>query len=103
MTQEGLIHDREFNATHQRASKTWRELRFVGTATGEPIVVQEQFHRHQPPPKEEVCQFLKLLDEKIKQQTVADLAEKLPSRLHEPPQGIKQLFEDNCFNQCQIV
>jgi hypothetical protein len=59
MTQEGLIYDREFKATHQRASKTWHALRFVGKTTGEIEVVQEQFHRHQPPSKEEVCQFLK--------------------------------------------
>jgi hypothetical protein len=53
--------------------------------------------------KKKYASFWKLLDKKIKQQTVADLPEKLPSRLHDPPQGIKLLFEDNCFNQCQIV
>lgn len=57
MTQEELIHDREYNTTHQRASKTRRALRFVCTATGELEAVQEQFHRHQPTPMEEICRF----------------------------------------------
>jgi hypothetical protein len=47
--------------------------------------------------------FFKLLDGKIKHQIVATLAEKSPSRLHDSPQGIKQLFEDHCFNQAQIL
>jgi len=42
--------------------------------------------------------FRKLLDEKIKQQIVAVLAEKLPSRLPDSPQWIKQVFENYCFN-----
>ena len=35
VTPEERIHAREINATHQRASRTGCELRFVGTATGE--------------------------------------------------------------------
>ena len=73
-------------------------------ATGELEVFQEQFHHHQQPPLEKkYASFRKLLDEKIKQQIVVVLEEKLPSRLPDSAQGIKQLFEDYCFNQGQIL
>ena len=103
MTQEGLIHDREFNATNQRAPKTRRALRFVCTATGELEVVQEQFHRHQPLPVEEICQFLQAVRWKDKATNSCFLAEKLPSRLHNSSQGIRELFEDYCFHEGQIL
>jgi hypothetical protein len=48
MTQEECVQVREINATHQSASRTRRALRFVGTAIGEPEVVQEQVHRLNP-------------------------------------------------------
>jgi len=76
MTQEEHVQAREINSKHQRASNTRRALRFVGTATGELEVVQEQFHRHQPILMEEICQFSKLLDGNIKQQIVV-VGEKL--------------------------
>jgi hypothetical protein len=41
-----------------------------GTAIGEVEVVQEQVHRHQLPPMDEICQFTKLSNGKIKQQIV---------------------------------
>jgi hypothetical protein len=41
--------------------------------------------------------FPKLLDGKVKQQIVAMLAEKLPSRLHDPPQEIKRLVKYPLF------
>jgi hypothetical protein len=41
--------------------------------------------------------FSKLLDGKVKQQIVAIVAEKLPSRLHDPPQEIKRLIEYTLF------
>jgi hypothetical protein len=78
MTQEGLIHDREFNATHQTASRTRRVLRwFVGTATGELEVVQEQFHRHQPLPVEKMCQFLQAVRWKDKTINICCLSGKV--------------------------
>jgi len=57
MIQEERTQARKIRSTHQRASRTRLALRFVGTATGEFEVVQEQVHHHQPPPVEEICQF----------------------------------------------
>ena len=71
VTPEERIQDREINATHQRASRTRCGLRFVGTATGEVEVVQEQVNRHQLPPMERnmpVCQAVEWKD--YKQQIV---------------------------------
>jgi hypothetical protein len=40
--------------THQKAATTRRALRFVGTAIDDLEVFQEQVHRHQLSPMEEI-------------------------------------------------
>ena len=74
MTQEERIQAREINSKHQRASKTRRALRLVGTVTGELEVVQEQFHHHQPPPMEEICQFFQAVRWKVKTTNTVEAA-----------------------------
>jgi len=79
MTQEERNQAREINSKHQRASKIRRALRFVGTATGERAVVQEQFHRHQPPPMEETCQFFQAVRWKDKTTNTCRSGKKISS------------------------
>jgi len=70
----------------------------VGTATGEFEVVQEQVHHHQPPPVEEICQFCQAV--KWKDETANSCCRNgkgVLTRLHDPPQEFKQLFEDPLF------
>lgn len=57
VTPEGRIQVQEINATHQSATRTRLALQFMGTATGELRFFQEQFHRHQLHPMEEISQF----------------------------------------------
>jgi len=98
MTQEEHIHAREINSKHQRESKTRRALRFVGTATGELEFVQKQFHRHQPTPMEEICQFFQAVRWKDKTTNSCCRGGKIVlARLHDSPQDFKQLFEDPLF------
>jgi hypothetical protein len=66
VTQEERIQDREINAAHRRVSRKRLELRFVGTAIGELEVFQEEAQLHQAPAVEEICQFSKLLNGKVK-------------------------------------
>jgi hypothetical protein len=66
VTQEERIQDRVINAAHQRVSRKRLELRFVGTAIGDLEVFQEEAQLHQVPPVEEICQFSKLLNGKVK-------------------------------------
>jgi len=98
MTQEESIQAREIHSKHQRASKKGRALRFAGTANGELEVVQEQFHRHQPPPMEEICQFSQAVRWKDETTNSCCRSGKIVlARLHDPPQVFKQLFEDPLF------
>jgi hypothetical protein len=98
MTEEERIQAREINSKHQRAPNKERALRFVGTATGEHEVVQEQFHRHQPPPLEEICQFFQAVRWKDKTTNSCCRSGKIAlQRLRDPRQEFKQLFEDPLF------
>jgi hypothetical protein len=54
MAQEGSIQAREINVKLKRASRKRRALRFVGAAIVELEVSQEQVHRYQLPPTEEI-------------------------------------------------
>jgi hypothetical protein len=70
----------------------------VGTANGELKVVQGQFHRHHPPPMEEICQFYQAVRWKDKTTNSCCRSGKiLLARLHDSPQEFKQLFEDPLF------
>jgi hypothetical protein len=98
MTQEERIQAREINSKQQTASRTRRALRFVGAATGELQVVQEQFYRHQPPPVEEICQFFQAVRWKDKTTNNCCRSGKIVlAPLHDPPQEFKQLFENPLF------
>jgi len=71
----------------------------VGTATGELAVVQEQFHRHQPSPMEEICQFCQAVRWKDKTANSCCRSGKIClGRLHDPPQEFKQLLEHPLFS-----
>jgi len=97
MAQEERIQAPEINSKHQRAQKTRRALRFVVTATGELVVLQEQLHRHQPPPMEEICQFFQAVRWKDKTTNSCRSVKFFLVRLHDPPQEFKQLFVDPLF------
>jgi hypothetical protein len=98
MTQEERIKAREIISKYQRASRTRRALRFVGTATGELEIFQEQFHRRQPPIMEEICQFFQAVRWKDRTTNSCCRSGKIVlARLHDPPQEFKQLSEDPLF------
>jgi hypothetical protein len=93
MTPEECIQAREINATHQRASRTRRALLFVGTAIGELDIFQEQVHRLQLPPVEEICQFCQAV--KWKNETTSSCyrsGKSCACTVADPPQEFKQLF-----------
>jgi hypothetical protein len=93
MTQEECIQAREINATHQRASRTRRALRFVSTAIGELEIFEEQVRRLQLPPVEEICQFCQALTWKDETANSCCRSGKVVlAPLHDPPQEFKQLF-----------
>jgi hypothetical protein len=92
---EERIQDRDINAAHQRASRKRLTLWFVGTATGELEVFQEQAHLHLVPPVEEICQFFQLLKGKVELQIVAVVAEKCSHRCMILLKSSKSFF---CFD-----
>ena len=94
MAKEKFNHDREFNAAHQRTSGTRRALRVVDTAIGELEFFQEQFHRCQPPPMEEICQVFQAVRWKNKTSIFCRSGKIVLALLYDSPQEIKQYFED---------
>ena len=98
MTQEEGIQAREINSKQQRESGTRRALRFVDTAIGELEFFEEQFHRQQPSPMEEICQFYQAVRRKRKSKNGCCHSGKIViARLHDPPQDFKQLSVDPLF------
>jgi hypothetical protein len=97
MIQEERIKAREISSTRQRASRTRLALRFVGTATGEFEVIQEQVDHYQPTPVGEICQCCqaaKWKDEAAN--SCCRTGKGVLAQLYDP-QELMQLFEDPLF------
>jgi hypothetical protein len=98
MTQEENIQDGETNTKHQRASRKRRALRFVCTAIGELEVFQEQVHRYQLPPMEEICYFCQAVKWKDETANICYSNGKVVlAPLYNPPQEFKHMLEDPLF------
>ena len=93
MTQEERTQAREINATRQRATTTRCALRFVGTAIGELEICQEQVHRLQLTPVEEMCQFCQAVEWKDETANSCCRSGKVVlAPLYDPPQEYHSFF-----------